>query len=465
MKFKPFLLVATLFAVVSVALAGPIDDRLDAINREVAAIRAILNPPATPPATQPATQPTLQPVRADNIQAVQAAINAGAKWIQTAGFDLTGELDGRDALIELLPGGPNWKPAIQVFGNSRLSNVRIKTPPSTFNAKGERTGFWKAIQLSSRTATLENVTFAPDTGFCLHVSSGDTELINVNATTFSEYFVYQEAGSYVRSRRCKVVGGSKAESVYRTSGGRFLLEECLFDNSQGGKAALRGDCPAWPDGSPGGVVRNSTFIGQVGLNPLTEDDGGQAIGIDRWRIDGQWLYQLDGGMKAEAVSFAQAQRARGFTPWDIVRSAADKFIKPAELKKLTGRERLTDKEIDLTMAFRASELGRKAVFLIEDSTIRGDLRLNARSVGTIRRASIIAGATTPISGASQTTYPWPLDRVLSAAEVQPAPVVNFDLVTIDGGQSIGIDLKAYPGLKFNASTYKGTAIIEAARNN
>lgn len=467
MKFRPFLIVATLLAVCSAARPDPITDRLDALERDVAAIKAAVLPPATQPTTPPATQPTTQPapvpVRADTAVTFRAAIAMGAKWIQTTGLELSTDIDAKGALIELLPGGPSWKPAVSLSGDATLANATIKTPPSTYNANGQRTGFYKALTATGRVMTLRSVTFAPDTGFCVHAFSGTLNLQDVSATTFSEYFVFQETGSRVTGSRVTVHGGSRAESVWRVAGGTYLIEDSTIDNSGGGKAALRGDSPALPDGSPGGVVRRTKFVGQVGPNPLTEDDGGQMTGIDRWRVDGGWLYQLDASRKPEAIAFARLQFLAGKTPADVVRACADRFIDGVQFAKVAkGRTRLSDNEIRLTLELRAKEVTRHSTFLFEDCEIVGDVRLNARATGTIRRTKITGNP--PFSGNSQQTYPYPVDRVIVTGEAQPAPQVLFDQVEINGGTSVGIDLKAWPTLKFLSSTYKGQAIAQPAND-
>jgi hypothetical protein len=444
--------------------AQQVADRLDSIERRLTRVEnAIQLPtePATQPTTQPTTQPEVKPVRADTFEALRSAIRNGATWIQTAGIDMSSDLDARGALIELLPGGPNWKPAITLNGDAMLVNATLKTPPSTFNAGGHRTGFNKALAAVGRNMTLRNVVFAPDTGFCIHLQQGKLTLESVKATTFSEYFVYQEPGTYASAKWCEVKGGSKAESVWRVTGANYLIEECVFDNSAGGKAVLRGDSPG-KDGEAGGVARRTRFVGQVGPNPLTEDDGGQMVGIDRWRFAEGWLYQLDSARKPETLALARQMYFSGATAYDVVRATADKFIDPVQFAKVAkGRSKLSDKDIKLTLEFREKEVGRHSRFLIEDCEILGDLRLNARMTGVVRHTRIAStGNNTPISGNSQSTYPLPIDRVIVGGEQKPAPDVTFDGVEIKGGSSLGIDPKAWPTLKFiNGTTYGDRPIV------
>ncbi len=450
------------------ACADAIADRLDAIEHRLTRIEMVVQvPPTTRPATQPATQPApaAVPVRADTFAAARAAILNGSKWIQTTGIEVAADLDARGALIELLPGGPNWKPAISLTGDAMLLNATLKTPPSTFNAAGQRTGFYKALTAMGRSMSLKNVTIAPDAGFCIHVQQGRLAMENVKATTFSEYFVFQNDGTFTSARNCEVKGGSRAESVWRVAGANYLIEDCILDNSQGGKAVLRGDSPG-DETTPGGIVRRTRIVGQIGPNPLTEDDGGQMFGIDRWRLAEGGVYQLDYTRKPETIAFARQMYLNGATAEQIVRAAADKFIDAQQLAKVVkGKTRLSDADIKLTLDYRAKEVGRQSRFLIEDCEIISDLRLNARATGTIRNTSITSSeTTTPLSGNSQPTYPYPTDRVIVGGEQKPPPDVTFDHVEIKGGPSIGIDLKAWPSLKFlNGSTYRENVISAESR--
>jgi hypothetical protein len=432
----------------------PAHAQAQSIEERVARLEAAVFKPTTRPST-----PVAKIVRADSAIELKAAIAAGAQHIQTTGLEIAESIDCKGALIELLPGGPGWKPCISLSGEATLSNVAIKTPPSTFNSNGHRTGFNKAIVVTGKAVTLNNVTIAPDAGFCIHVMRGRLTMESVKATTFSEYFVFQEAATHVVARWCEVKGGSRSESVWRTSGGTYDISECLLDNSAGGKAVLRGDSPGTIT-HPGGIVRRTKLVGQVGPNPLTEDDGGQMLGIDRWRYAEGWIYQLDSTRKAETIAFARQLFINGATPAEIVRTCADKFIDPAQLAKVAkGKTKLSDAEIKLTLDYRASECGRSSTVLIEDCDIVGGLRLNARVSGTVRRTKVDGGTETPISGNSQTTYPFPTDRVIVANEQQPGPAITFDAVTLTGGSSLGVDLIKYPGLKFiNGSSYAGKTL-------
>ncbi len=459
MKFHLSCIVAALLAIFSAAHADPITDRLDSIERRVAAVERIVSPTPPAPATQPTTQPAT-PVRADTAAAIRAAVASGATWIQTAGIDLNDTLDARGAIIELLPGGPSWKPAVSLNGNGSLLNAVIKTPPSKFDANGNRTGFSVAVTSQGSNMTLRGVTFAPDVGFCIHHFSGTLTLDAVKATTFSEYFVFQEPGSFISAKGVEVRGGSRAESVWRLNAARYLIEDSVLDNSAGGKAVLRGDSPAFAGGSPGGVVRRTSLVGNVGPNPLTEDDGGQMLGIDRWRFAEGWIYQLPYTRHDEAIAFARGELARGRTAFDVARACADRFVDGAQLANVArGKTRLSDSDITLTLTYRATEVGRRSTFLIEDSSIVGDFRINARATGIVRNTPITAGnGLTPFSINSQPTYPWPVDRALVQGEAAPAPDITFDRVTINGGAALGIDLRAFPALKFQSTTYKGAAI-------
>lgn len=441
--------------------ADPVTARLDSIERRVARLGTMVQSPADP-ATRPATQPAPEatPVRADSLAALRAAVDGGAQWIQTTGIDVSGDLDARGALIELLPGGPSWKPAITLTGNSSLSNATIKVPTSSYNASGARTGFSKALAVFGEQGTLRNVTFAPNSGFCIHVQKGRLAMESVKATTFSEYFVYQEPGTYVSAKWCEVKGGSRVESVWRVTGGNYLIEESTLDNSAGGKAVLRGDSPGDND-TVGGIVRRTKLVGQVGPNPLTEDDGGQMVGIDRWRFAEGWLYQLDAVRKPETIDFAQRLYLSGATAAEIVRATADRFIDGKQLAKVAkGKTKLSDEDIRLTLEFRNKEVGRHSRVLIEDCLIVGNLRLNARLTATIRRTLIQStGDTTPISGNSQSTYPFPADRLIVGGEQARAPEVTLDGVAIEGGPALGIDPQAWPTVKLiNGTTYRGKAL-------
>lgn len=410
----------------------------------------------------PTTNPTPTPaaVRVLTLQEAKDAVAGGSRLLQTPGLDVSSDFDAKGAVIELLPGGPSWKPAIALSGSATLSNATIKIPPSTYNAQGQRTGFNYAMDLAGNSMVVKNVTFAPDSGFCMHLLAGQVTLENVKATTFSEYFIFQEAGTYAKAVRCEVKGGSRAESVWRTSAGRFLIEDSVLDNSAGGKAVLRGDSPAWPDGSPGGVVRRTTLVGNVGINPLTEDDGGQMLGIDRWRFAEGWVYQLPYTRKAETIAFAQAERAAGKTPAQIVRACADRFIDPDQFANVAkGKRRLSDEDVALTLEFRSKEVSRSATFVISDCTITGDLRLNARTTGVVENVTLVAGpGLTPISTNSQTTYPYPVDRLLMAAEAKPGPAVEFKNVTISGGAALGLNLSAFPQVRFTNTKYNSKPV-------
>lgn len=412
---------------------------LENLAARVEAIEKKLGIVADPP--PPIPEPTA-PVRADTLDDVRAAIANSAKHIQTKGFELADSLDAGGALIELLPGGPNWKPAIVLTGNAILQNATIKTPPSEFNASGQRTKFWKAIEARGDIVKINRVTIAPDAGFCLHVMGGVVFLEDFKATTFSEYFVYQEPGTSVRADRPKFVGGSRAESGWRVNAARYEINDANLDNSGGGKASVRGDSPAWPDGRPGGVIRRSRIVGQYGPNPLTEDDGGQMLGIDRWRVDGKWVFALDYNRKSDALALVAALRSQGKSPREIARQTANILIDKAKLKAYAGREVITDRDIDLTMELRASELSRHSYARIEDSEIIGDIRINARMKLEIVNTKISGDP--PFAGNSQSTYPYPVDRRLSDAEARPAADVLIKGSQIKHGpKGIGINLASF----------------------
>lgn len=414
-------------------------DRIAAIE-----VRVGITPPIPVPDPVPAT-----PIRADTAAAVRTAIANGARWIQTTGIDLAAPLDCQGALIELLPGGPSWKPAVALGGNAELLNATIKTPPSTFNAAGQRTGFFKALTTSGVAMKIENVTIAPDAGYCVHHQAGKLLLIDFKATTFTEYFVYQDPRTHIDALRPIFRGGSRAESGWRVNAATYRIDDAIFDNSQGGKAAVRGDSPAMPDGSPGGLIRRSRIVGQYGPNPLTEDDGGQMLGVDRWRFAEGWLFQ-PGLNKDQCIAFAQQLRAAGKTVTQIIRACADHYIDPDKLaEKAKGKRRLTDGDIQLTLDLRNAELGRFSYARVEDSEIIGDIRFNARMKLEIVRTKI--SGETPFSGNSQSTYPFPINRALSADEAKPAPDISIDQCEIRYTKSIGLMLSTWAKLTATAT--------------
>lgn len=414
-----------------------------------------VQPEPTPvpiPTPLPVPEPVPSPVRADTLLAVTAAIANGAKHIQTTGFDLNGPLDCLGALIELLPGGPSWKPAVKIYGAGSLSNARVKTPPSVYSAAGQRTQFWKAIEVDSNAdARLKNVSFETGTGFCIH-NFGKLRLENVWASTFSEYWYFgQDAKADVVAIDSGYRGGSAAESGFRVMGSRYDLSDCTLDNRKGGKAALRGDSPMRADGSPGGVARRCTFYGQVGPNPLTEDDGGQMVGIDRWRVKETFLFQLDGSMKPKVLARLAALRAAGKGRFEIVRTLADEFVDPNQLAAAAfGKRRLTDADINLTLDFRDQEIGRFSVALFENCQVYGQYRFNSRE-----RLRIVGGSVEgdePLSAGSQSVYPYPVDRTLSDNEPKPPPDVELKDVRVIARKIIGLDLAKWPSIKTTGTT-------------
>ncbi len=397
--------------------------------------------PPTDPA--PPAPPAPSPVRADTAVAAAAAIASGAKWIQTSGLDISSTFDAKGALIELLFGGPSWKAAVNLNGKGKLLNATVRTPLSTYSASGERTQFWKAIAVSSNAdATISNVTIAADAGFCIH-NFGKLTVENTWASTFSDYFYFGEEESYVSMQFSGYRGGSRAESGFRVAHGRYLVEDCVFDNSGGGKAAMRGDSPAWPDGSPGGIVRRTKLVGNVGLNPLTEDDGGQMMGIDRWRVVDKWIVQ-PGIDKAVALAYAKSLKALGKSRREVVIACADRFLSVDQLMAYAGKAKLTASDIDLTLDYRKTETHRQSKALIEDSEIEGSYRICARMDLTVKRTPITGDQ--PISGNSQATYPWPIDRVLDSVEVAPPAVVTFEVCTFSASVAVGMDLAMWPSV-------------------
>jgi hypothetical protein len=398
------------------------------------------------------------PIRADTEADVRKAIDAGAKHIQTTGFDLSGKLDAKGALIELLDIAPSWKPIVNLVGG-HLLNAVLQTPKSIYTTSGVRTKFWKAVTCNS-TGTLEGVFFAPDCGFCIH-NFGKLRVERTWATTFSEYWYFgQGEESFVHATGSGFIGGSKVESGFRVQGGRYYLEDCTLDNRQGGKAALRGDSPVLPSGSPGGVCVRCKFYGQVGPNPLTEDDGGQCVGVNRWRFAEGHLF-FTSVLKETCIAYAKQLADEGKTLPEIVRATADKFIDPKDLGKVAnGKRKLTDDDIRETLKFRAAEIGRTSYARFEDCEIIGNYRPNARSRVEFVRTPIKADV---LFDGAQAQYPWPADRVLSADEVKGPPEVTFTDSPLTYTDRIAIDLKKWPTFKMDAASNAAKAHAQQAQ--
>lgn len=443
--------------------------------------KVVVEPPPTP---APATW-----VPANNLTELKNALNAGATQISTTGLtiDQANDIDFKGATLQLLRSSTdNYTPAVHLKDKAKIRNVCIRTPSTqfpqwpSFNSRK----FWYGVIIdTSATVTMENVLFKVSTidealnspapqlpGMCVHVSKGTLKATNVWVHRFTEYFVFQEKDTFVEmgSSGTQTNGGSLCESCYRSAAGRYTLAAVTIDNRGGGKAAIRGDSPPYLDGSPGGVITHSTIYGQVGPNPLTEDDGGQMVGVDRWRVEGQgnWLFQLPGDRKPEVLAYLKQLRDAGKPRLEVIRLMADKFIDPAQLSAATrspGKTRLSDYEITLTDEFRKAELGRRSKVAIVGSTITGSVRFNSRVDLSFTSCTIegVEGGPQVITGDSQYTYPWPIDRLIDPFEAQGLPKILLDKSTIQPNKlGIGIDMK--PGTPWaKAITLTNGAVIKA----
>ena len=391
-----------------------------------AVVHAVVAAELPAPVGDAATRPAEKVVAVRTTADVLAAIAAGATRVTSADFVVVKgqsvDLAGRAA--EQLAGGA----LLSLQGKAGVANGTVKSMPNSSALATFRGG-------GVADFTIDNVTLAPGSGGFLE-NVGSATVVDCTATTFNRYWYYGKAGSAGAIRGCRVVGGSWAETLCRVEHARLTISNSTFDqvsknpNLNRKTAALRGDAPPYADGSPGMVAVDSTFVGNVTPGPLPDDDGGQMIGIDRFASaaspDVRAAFPANASPAvAKALVAAQlaqtnAMRAAGRTREQIV--AANALLLPQRPAIDVAR----------TLAARDAALNYRSKALFTNCTIRGDFRQIARSDTRLVNCTIDAGGPDAVAVHGQATYPSPLDRRLSDAEVVRAGSLSLENCTIVG---------------------------------
>lgn len=396
-----------------------------------------------------------RPVPVADVAEARKAIANGARHLLTANLKITDAFDARGATIEMLPGTPKWLPLIDLDGAGAITNAMLV-------AIGR-----DAINTNGNACRVEDVTFAAGCNYAVKNKAGVVTVARSHATTFEGYFYFGDRNTDGTLDACTVTGGSQGESVIRCAGARTLtIRGGAYDNRGGGKAVLRGDCRGTTE-RPGWLVRDATFYGVIHPHPLGGGDGGMLMGVDRWRIDGAWIFQIParvGGVDNPRIIVQQRIAAdairAGKSPREIVRACASQLT-PEELTSIKRPNGLTDRDIDQTLAHREMELSAASTFLVERITHYGEFTFGAGATGRVVNSTHehTAGA---FGSNSEPAYPPPA-ITFTPGEARTLPAYAFE----DGkfvAPTLGVDLAKFPGVTFTRTTFNGRPMpTKAAR--